>query len=167
MSKLLTQEVSDAICDSLRMCNTIDGSAKKAGVEATTVKDWLVKGRKNDAKEPYLSFARAVELATEEAKEELLRNVMTAKDKHGIHPWQASMELLTKRYWQEYGKSQMIQHEVQEALERTIEAVTKRMSREAVAEFFEALAVVQGLDESDVVEARSAPAATGNGQTQH
>lgn len=167
MAGLLTPEVARSILESIARCNTQAGAATKAGVSLPTFKSWIAKGTAEGAKEPYKSFAHDVRVAEEEAKEALLLNVMGAKDKNGCHPWQASMELLTKRYWQEFGKVQQIQMEVQEAMEKLVEGVSARMSREAVVEFLEALAAIQGMDADEIVEARAAPAANGNGATKH
>lgn len=155
-------EVVAEICASIRKCNTLEGSAKKAGISRSTLARWRV--RAADGQEPYASLFHDIEIAEEETKEGLLGAIAGAVNEKGLHPWQASAELLKARYWEEYGKKQMIHHEVQNGVEAIMDALEKRVSRAAYQELVEALADLQGVREVENVGAtEQAPGS--NGQT--
>jgi hypothetical protein len=101
----LTPEVQQKIVDSLRMGNYIETASAYAGINKTTLYDWLKRGaRENRGK--YRVFSNAVEKAMAEAEMRDVALIAQAAKEN----WQAAAWRLERKYPARWGRK--TQHEV-------------------------------------------------------
>lgn len=100
---LLTPEVQAAICAALERAVPLKYAAMAAGVAERTVHEWVERGERGEA--PYSAFAAAVACAKGKAVVNLTDKALTG----GAGSAQATF-LLERRYRDDYGAAQRIEH---------------------------------------------------------
>ena len=96
----LTPETQARICDALRAGNYLETTAAYAGIDRTTLFDWLRRGRR----EPsgiYHDFVRAVDKAMADAE---IRDVSLIAKAAAAGVWQASAWRLERKYPDRWGR---------------------------------------------------------------
>lgn len=117
----LTPELQNKICDAIRMGNYIETAAAYAGVNKTTLYDWLKRGarererveknpsakiKKSEA--PFVEFSNAVEKALADAEvRDVLIIANAAKEN-----WQAAAWRLERKFPERWGRKDKVQADV-------------------------------------------------------
>lgn len=111
----LTPELQAKICDALRTGNYLETAAAFAGIDKTTLFDWLRRGARSTSG-IYHDFSRAVEkaLADSEARDVALVSKAAAE---GI--WQAAAWRLERKFPERWGRRD--HHRVEAALMAAVE----------------------------------------------
>ena len=102
----ITDEITDKICQALKLGAPMDTARAYAGVLAPTFATWLVKGRRGE--EPYVPFINAVDLAIAEGK---MRDVARI-DHHADKDWRAAAWKLERRFPDEFGEVKRLDQSV-------------------------------------------------------
>lgn len=100
---LLTKPTATRICEALRAGHSHATAAKLAGLNPTTLSQWLSKGDTDDDTEqtrPYIAFRCAVLLAESEAEDTSIRSVRNA----GAKDWKAHAWWLSRRHHQAWAE---------------------------------------------------------------
>jgi transposase len=101
----LTPEIQQKIVDSLRMGNYIETASAYAGINKTTLYDWLKRGAR-EKRGKYKQFSNAVEKAMAEAEMRDVALIAQAAKEN----WQAAAWRLERKYPARWGRK--TQHEV-------------------------------------------------------
>jgi rubrerythrin len=96
----LTPDLQRQVCDTLRRGAYLETAAALAGVDRTTLQEWLRRGRREDDG-PYVEFSRAVQSAQAEAEMRDLDRVDAAAE---AGTWQASAWRLERRSPERWGR---------------------------------------------------------------
>jgi hypothetical protein len=75
----LTPQIAKRVCAAVRKGRPLKVAAGLAGVPYRTVKEWLQKGQRDGAEEPYLSFADDVERTRAIAADRLIGRLLNPK----------------------------------------------------------------------------------------
>jgi transposase len=76
----LTPEVQERICKALRAGNTYKDAAEYGGVDPSTMRNWMARGRKGQ--EPFAAFLAAVKKAETAAVMKAVKAIRKAGDKN-------------------------------------------------------------------------------------
>lgn len=101
----LTPEIQEKIVQAIRAGNYIETAAAYAGIDKTTLYDWLKRGARAKTGK-YREFSNAVEKALAEAEVRDVAIIAKAAEKH----WQAAAWRLERKHWQRWGRKE--RHEV-------------------------------------------------------
>lgn len=118
----LTPELKALVIAHLLAGNYVETAAQAAGVNKTTLYDWLKKGAKGE--QPYQEFSNAV-VAAQAAAE--ARDVQRL-DTHGLMNWQAVAWRLERRHPDRWGRRERV--EVQQETTHYVVEVPPKMDRE-------------------------------------
>lgn len=118
----LTPELQALVVAHLAAGNYLETAAQAAGVDKTTLYDWLKKG--STGKEPYAGFSHAVVDAQAKAE---ARDVQRM-DAHGFTNWQAVAWRLERRHPDRWGRKERV--EVQQETTHYVVEVPPKMDRE-------------------------------------
>ena len=128
---LLTPELQDDICELIALGMSYVAICDAVSISTTAFTDWVARGKVNDG-EPYAGFAAAVARANLEARRTVHVSCMDAA-KGG--DWRAGLELMARRFPEEYSERRIVKHEGgvavrfakldDEALEAEIEKLTE------------------------------------------
>lgn len=119
----LTPELQTRICDMLRAGNYLETAAAYAGVNKTTLYDWMKRGaremervEKSEGKakirkkeQPYVDFSNAIEKALAEAEVRDLIIISNAAKTD----WKAAAWKLERKNWQRWGRKDKIDANLQ------------------------------------------------------
>lgn len=110
----LTPEIQAKIVEALRAGNYIETAAAYAGINKTTLYDWLKRGAR-DKSGPYHTFSNAVEKAMADAEmRDVLLIANAAKEN-----WQAAAWRLERKYPDKWGRKDRISAQVEHSGEIT------------------------------------------------
>lgn len=101
----ITTEKQDALVAKIRGGAFNSDACRIAGVSYNTFNDWLERGERDDAQEPYKSFAEAVRTAESEAVE-AAREALWG---HFHKDWKAAAHYLSKKRPNEWGEKANMQ----------------------------------------------------------
>lgn len=118
-ASLLTPEVQAQICDYLSYGNYIETAAAAVGIDQSTLRRWLKRGRRemqrlettphNDP-DPneliYLDFCKAVDIAEAQAEVDGLRMIKA----HSFEDWKALAWRLERKSFSRWGRRQALEH---------------------------------------------------------
>ena len=94
MSKKLTKERTERICQALRLGATYAIAAEAGGIVRNTLYVWIRKGEQDRAREPYKTFAKKIREAESSSAVACLHTIQnTAKE-----DWKAAAWLLSRRF---------------------------------------------------------------------
>lgn len=147
----LTDEVTETICQYVRVGNYMETAAAAGGVEARTVRIWLrhaaearVAGRKNR----YTKFADAVEAAQAEAE---ARDV-TVISQAALADWKAAAWLLERKYPKRWAPRQTIEHELRKQEAELTDVALDRLRTEFDDDTFDRIRNCLGAGSEEIDE---------------
>lgn len=100
----LTEEVKDRILQAVSAGNYLETAAQFAGVDASTMRRWVVKGEAAGAPEPYRSFCAALKGARAAAE---VRSVTLIQQAATNGTWQAAAWYLERSYPDRWGRTRV------------------------------------------------------------
>lgn len=116
---LLTPEVQETICKYLSQGNFIETAAAAVGIDQSTLRRWLSRGRRemkrlavaphteaDPVELPYLEFCKAADRAEAQAEVEGLAMLSA----HGYKDWKALAWRLERKSFNRWGRRQAIEH---------------------------------------------------------
>lgn len=118
----LTPEVESEICKALEIAVPLKYAAEAAGIAESTVHEWLERGEKGE--EPFATFAVAVSRARAKA----VRN-LSAKALGGGPGSSQATWFLERRFRQEYGPVQKLEHSGPDGGPMQVEGVAKELDK--------------------------------------
>lgn len=104
----LTEEVSRKVCDAIRGGNYLETAAAYAGISRTSLHEYLKRGRRKDAEEPFASFVAAVDEAMGEAETSFVVRVASAA--RDPRHWTAAAWWLERRFPERWGRRDRVEH---------------------------------------------------------
>lgn len=133
----LTPDVHELIVKAVRAGNFLETAAAAAGVHRTTVHLWIQRGEKDEADEPYATFALEVVQARAFCEMERVANIIDAKPGvpgvSGADIWQKDAWWLERHRPAQYsGKVKATVEEMVDGLMRTLASVLDADSLEKV-----------------------------------
>lgn len=120
---LLSKEVQDSICETIRAAGTVEDAAVRVGVHESTVREWMARGKMEESG-PYREFHDAVRKARIDRRlglEALIR-------KQAPDHWQAAAWLLERTEPKRY--AQRVRVHVEEQLTDAVARVTRALATE-------------------------------------
>jgi transposase-like protein len=102
---LFSEERQRIICNALATNVSVHAAANLAGVNDTTIRDWIRRGR--DGKEPYVGFVAEVDKAVAFAQAKLVNKLNEASDAGSER---ATMFLLERRHRADWGRQDRVEH---------------------------------------------------------
>ena len=100
----LTKEVQERILQAVSAGNYLDTAAQYAGIDASTMRRWVVKGEAPNAPEPYRSFCTALKSARATAE---VRSVALIQSAATNGTWQAAAWYLERSYPDRWGRTRV------------------------------------------------------------
>lgn len=97
-----TQELQDKIVAGVRMGLAMCVASELAGVPERTFRDWMAWGR--DGREPYATFAHAVEKGIAESEAQLLSTIKDASKKE----WTAAAWIMERRFPERWARREAL-----------------------------------------------------------
>lgn len=101
----LTDEVANAICESIRRGNYAQVAARAAGISPPTYYSWLSRGEQAKSGK-YVEFLDAIKEAEAEAEHRAVKVVADAMPSD----WKAAMTYLERRYPDRWGRRERHEH---------------------------------------------------------
>lgn len=130
-------------------------AALSVGVTEHTYYNWLQWGRtgKNATGEPadeiYKEFFQSIKRAEAAAELDAMMRVRNASGEKDAPPWAAQMTFLERRFRERWSRGQRLELQVQQGVERLLDAVQGHMTGESYAELLRAIATIQELEEAE------------------
>lgn len=100
----LTREVQERILQAVQAGNYLDTAAQYAGIDASTMRRWVVKGEAANAPEPYRTFCTALKSARATAE---VRSVALIQSAASNGTWQAAAWYLERSYPDRWGRTRV------------------------------------------------------------
>lgn len=100
----LTPEVQDRVLSAVSAGNYLETAAQYAGIDASTLRRWVVKGEAAGAAEPYRTFCAALKSARAAAE---VRSVALIQQAATDGTWQAAAWYLERSYPDRWGRTRV------------------------------------------------------------
>jgi hypothetical protein len=133
----LTKEVQERILQAVQAGNYLDTAAQYAGIDASTMRRWVVKGEAPNAAEPYRSFCTALKSARATAE---VRSVALIQSAASNGTWQAAAWYLERSYPDRWGRTRV---EVTGGSDGETQPIRVQVSAEALEAKLRTLALKQ------------------------
>lgn len=132
-STKLNARLTRRIVKEIEQGNFRKHAAEVAGVDERTVKEWMRKGQRPDARDPYKSFAAAVIRAEAKAISDGVKEIAAARKKGDTR---ATQWFLSRKAPNEWGDK--ARQALKEAIDTVLEVVEDELGPDVAARIFEA-----------------------------
>jgi len=136
----LTRDRHRKIVDMVRLGNFRIHAAAAAGISERTMKNWMARGTKENAAEPYREFAEDVLKAENAAICTAVMNIQEAAQ----DDWRASAWFASKKAPEQWGDKQVLELKIRDALQEFLNDAEALMSEGAFDELIEAVDRIYG-----------------------
>lgn len=122
----LTPEVRDRLFNAIAIGATMDLACRCAGLNPSTVSEWVRRGEGRDKRPPtpeFAEFAADIRRAIADSELKLLSRWSAASK----HDWRAAMALLARRFPERWSDNRRIQVEVRHQIETGIDMLFERI----------------------------------------
>lgn len=127
----LTDDVQQVIVDAITRGNIYSASAERAGIDYATFKRWMEKGEREEPEfTRYRAFRAAILVANAECQDVQLTRINHAAS-HGT--WQAAAWILERRFPEEWGRKDKVQHEGADAFATFLDEVARKRAEQLAA----------------------------------
>lgn len=127
----LTDETQKIIVDRLVRGNFQNEASAGAGIDAVTFCRWMEKGQRDEPQfERYRQFRQAVIVANAECQDVQLTRINRAAS---IGTWQAAAWILERRFPEEWGRKDKVQHEGADAFAAFLDEVARKRAEQLAA----------------------------------
>ncbi len=127
----LTDEVQKVIVEAVERGNFYSAAAERAGIDYSTFKRWMEKGQQDGAEfDRYRAFRAAILVANAECQDVQLSRINTAAR---TGTWQAAAWILERRFPEEWGRKDKVQHEGADAFAAFLDEVARKRAEQVAA----------------------------------
>lgn len=127
----LTDDVQKVIVEAIARGNFYSAASERAGIDYSSFKRWMEKGERQEPEfERYRAFRAAILVANAECQDAQLTRINRAA---GLGTWQAAAWILERRFPEEWGRKDKVQHEGADAFASFLDEVARKRSEQVAA----------------------------------